>query len=658
MRTLTLRVPARWAASLVLVLSLAACGGGGGDGGSGGVTVEHELAVTVNGDGTGPVSGAGRVTSQPAGVDCTIAICRARFAAGTRVTLTAAATAGQRFTGWGGACSGTLPSCEVVLSADRSVNANFTTVSTVPRALVVNVVGSGTVSSQPAGIQCGATCSADFTDGTTVVLTATPAAGLSIAGWTGACAGSAGSCTVAMTESRTVSVTFADPQPAGWTAVQIASGPDDWAWADIFVEPVRTAIDESGQALAVWFELPAPGGTLRLVANRYTPGVGWGTPVEVAPAVAKRRYESPELVMDPTSGRALLAWLQQDGEGANRSLWSRTFEPTAGWGAVEAVQAFDAAASSIDLRVGLDAAGQATAVWRHDPDAAGPQPARILASRRAAGGSWGTPVSISAETDAAQPKLAVAANGSTVALWGGMGNGLWSSQAGHGGGWSAPVELVKYQRGARGAYLFDVALNASGEGLLAWYDFSAVGASTTFALKAKRFLQGAWQTADLAVDQPTAPDVNIRPVVAINAHGHSVIAWQPKDESLRAAVGLPGQAWAVAEVKPADALTTVVRSDYRLQLAIDGVGNALLAWTQSTNGTNPDLFINRYTPSGGWAGPTLHENYTGFDEIAAVPALAMNDRGQAMLAWLQSIHHPSTGSFNQRTVSRFYSSGR
>lgn len=656
MRTLSLPLPARLAAALLLLLSLASCGGDGGSGGDGGaVTVEHELDVTVDGDGTPPLTGVGRVTSQPAGVDCTVGICRARFEAGTRVTLSAAPASGQRFTGWSGACSGTTPTCEVTLSAARSVRATFT-LDGGPRALVVSVAGGGSVRSQPAGIDCGATCSAEFADGTSVVLTATPAAGQSIAGWTGACSGAAGTCTVAMTEARAVSVTFAAPPAAGWTAVQMASAPAEWGWADIFVEPLRVAIDESGQALAVWYEIPGSGGPMRLVAGRYTPGVGWGTPVEMAPAAANRRYETPELAMDPTSGRAVLAWLQQDGEGANRSLWSRTFDPTAGWGATEAVQTFDAAASSIHLRVGLDATGQATAVWRHDPDAAGPQPARILANRRAAGGSWGTPVNISAETEADPPQLAVMPNGSAVAVWGGMGRSIWSSQSGSGGGWSAPAELVKYQRAARGAFNFDIAFNASGEGLLAWYDFSAVGPNATFALKAKRFLQGAWQTPDLLVEQPAVPDVNLRPEVAINAHGHSVIAWQPQDESLRAAVGLPGQAWGVAEVKPADGVT-FVRSDYRLQVAIDGLGNALLAWTQSTNQTNPDLYIDRYTPSGGWGGPTLHEDYTGFDEIAAVPALAMNDRGQAIVAWRQSIHRPD-GRFDQHIVSRFYASGR
>jgi hypothetical protein len=68
------------------------------------------------------------------------------------------------------------------------------------RAITVTVqrqgTGSGTVTSTPAGIECGSTCSAPFDAGTFVVLTAVPDPGASFAGWTGAgCTGTM-SCTV------------------------------------------------------------------------------------------------------------------------------------------------------------------------------------------------------------------------------------------------------------------------------------------------------------------------------------------------------------------------------------------------------------------------------------------------------------------------------
>ena len=68
--------------------------------------------------------------------------------------------------------------------------------------------GSGAVSSSPAGIDCGGTCSHAYDDGTSVTLTATPAAGSTFAGWSGGGCAGGGSCTVTTSSDRSVSATF------------------------------------------------------------------------------------------------------------------------------------------------------------------------------------------------------------------------------------------------------------------------------------------------------------------------------------------------------------------------------------------------------------------------------------------------------------------
>ncbi|WP_242344657.1 InlB B-repeat-containing protein [Anaeromyxobacter terrae] len=68
--------------------------------------------------------------------------------------------------------------------------------------------GAGTVTSSPAGIVCGASCSAEFPAGWSVTLTAQAASGSIFFGWTGACVGAASTCTVTMDAARTVGATF------------------------------------------------------------------------------------------------------------------------------------------------------------------------------------------------------------------------------------------------------------------------------------------------------------------------------------------------------------------------------------------------------------------------------------------------------------------
>jgi uncharacterized delta-60 repeat protein len=67
--------------------------------------------------------------------------------------------------------------------------------------------GSGKVSSSPAGIDCGSTCSAPFA-AVPVTLTATPAAGSVFSGWSGAGCSGTGTCRVQVSSSQTVTATF------------------------------------------------------------------------------------------------------------------------------------------------------------------------------------------------------------------------------------------------------------------------------------------------------------------------------------------------------------------------------------------------------------------------------------------------------------------
>jgi hypothetical protein len=68
--------------------------------------------------------------------------------------------------------------------------------------------GAGAVTSSPSGINCGATCSRSFSRGTTVTLSATPAAGSVFGGWSGGGCSGTGSCVVRLDGSTTVAATF------------------------------------------------------------------------------------------------------------------------------------------------------------------------------------------------------------------------------------------------------------------------------------------------------------------------------------------------------------------------------------------------------------------------------------------------------------------
>ncbi|HLY37726.1 MAG TPA: CARDB domain-containing protein [Candidatus Binatia bacterium] len=140
-------------------------------------TFDMLVALTVELAGTG----TGSVTSDPAGIDCGDA-CVQSYPLGTAVTLTATPAPGSRFVGWSDDCA----DGHVTLDTATTCTANFA--SNLVTLHVTKVgAGSGTVTSTPSGIDCGATCSASYGQGTTVTLTAAAAPGSVFAGWSSNC---------------------------------------------------------------------------------------------------------------------------------------------------------------------------------------------------------------------------------------------------------------------------------------------------------------------------------------------------------------------------------------------------------------------------------------------------------------------------------------
>lgn len=91
-------------------------GAGGGGGENGGEEGKPVLTVVRNGEGL--------VVSDPEGISCGID-CSEAYDTGTVVTLTASASYGYVFDGWGGACFGSSSTCTVTMDGNKTVIANF-----------------------------------------------------------------------------------------------------------------------------------------------------------------------------------------------------------------------------------------------------------------------------------------------------------------------------------------------------------------------------------------------------------------------------------------------------------------------------------------------------------------------------------------------------
>ncbi len=165
---------------------------------------QRKLTVAIEG------TGAGTVFSEPSGIDCGKA-CSAEFEEGTEVALFAEPTPGSTFSGWSGAgCSGTEKACKVTMDAAKAVVATFDSIPQLKLTVTKVGSGSGTVFSEPEGIDCGKACSADYEVDTAVTLQASPASGSNFTSWQGCDFVNGGECKVTMSAARAVKVKFTE----------------------------------------------------------------------------------------------------------------------------------------------------------------------------------------------------------------------------------------------------------------------------------------------------------------------------------------------------------------------------------------------------------------------------------------------------------------
>ena len=175
------------------------------------------ITVTVFKNGTG----AGTVTSNPSGINCG-GDCTGAYPGGTTVTLTPSPIAGSLFAGWSGGCTGT-GICQVASTV--TVTATFNVLplqGTFTVTVLKGGTGTGKVVSTPTAIDCGAKCSADFFNNTSVTLTATADGGSTFTGWSGGGCTGTGACVV--NTAATATATFDVPADSSAVPSSEATG--------------------------------------------------------------------------------------------------------------------------------------------------------------------------------------------------------------------------------------------------------------------------------------------------------------------------------------------------------------------------------------------------------------------------------------------------
>lgn len=162
------------------------------------------LSVRLSGNGLGTVTtSSGEVNcSWTNGCASGSAVTQA-YSSGTVVHLHAVADSSSSFSGWSGVGGCSVSStCTVTMNNYKSAVATFTSAGPFLVRVARGGTGRGTITSVPAGIDCGDTCASSFSLNTVITFTATPSTGSTFVGWANGGCASTGTCVVTSTSAQ------------------------------------------------------------------------------------------------------------------------------------------------------------------------------------------------------------------------------------------------------------------------------------------------------------------------------------------------------------------------------------------------------------------------------------------------------------------------
>jgi len=264
---------------------------------------------------------------------------------------------------------------------------------------------------------------------------------------------------------------------SGWTpAVRIDSGTGDGFDPDVGANP-------SGSVIAVWEE--ANGSVRHVMTAQYVSGVGWASPIAVDGSGQPATFRLDPRVGIDDGGNAIVVWSQSN--GTEDSIWSARYTPALGWSSPVLVEGSVGNAWFPFLAVAPG--GEAVVVWKQSDYTR----FNAWTSRYVPGVGWDAPVLLeTAPGDPVLPRVAIDRGGNATAVWtqsDGVRSNLWANRYVVGGGWGGAIPVESDDIG--NATLPWVAADPGGNATVMWVQSDG----TRDALWANRYTWGrGWGT--------------------------------------------------------------------------------------------------------------------------------------------------------------------
>jgi hypothetical protein len=363
----------------------------------------------------------------------------------------------------------------------------------------------------------------------------------------------------------------------GWgSPKQIDAGGLGAAWGP------KVAFDSNGDGMAVWRQREVIGCcySQNIWASRYTKDGGFGTAQPIGDSGGSATA-APRLAVN-AQGDAVATW----GQAARGSvIWAAVYTKAGGWGIAGPIA--DGQYTTYDAPVGIDANGNAIAVWSDDNN--------VHASRYEVGVGWGTAVLIENNSgNAYASDVAVDADGNATAVWhqntGGNLSGIFTNRYTVGVGWGSDERIELTPDAGSGQP--KVGVDPAGNVIAVWA--LTLISTAQYSVRANRYTAGdGWGVAEQISDWG---DISwgISPELAMDRNGSAVVVWATRYDGRHATYSnrfTERFGWGTEEhIDDSDP----DRFSQYIAVDVDQEGRAIAVWRRGPATDERDLWANRF----------------------------------------------------------------
>jgi uncharacterized delta-60 repeat protein len=399
------------------------------------------------------------------------------------------------------------------------------------------------------------------------------------------------------------------PAPPAWTAPVDVSSPLGNA------EGAQVVVDSDGRATVVWDR--NNGDNYIVQSSTSLDGGEWVAPDDLSATGANAVVPQVSVNAD---GTAVAVWSRSN--GSNTIIQSSTSINGGEW-STPVDDLSEVGGDAFYPQVTVDAIGTAIAVWSRSNGTN----TIIQASTRPSGGSWSTPVDLSAPgEDATNPQVTVDADGTAIAVWtrsNGTNDIVQASTRPSGGSWTTPADNLS--EAGQDASAPQVSVDANGTATAVWIRSNG---TNDIVQSSTRPRGGPWSTPVANLSE--AGEDAGTPQVAVDANGTAIAVWNRSDGSntiVQASSRPSGGSWTTPED-----LSEPLGNAFQQQVTVDANGAATVVWNRY-DGSNFIIQSSRSTDGVTWDTPV---DLSDPLQDALAPQVTVGPSGLVTAVWERS----------------------